>query len=356
MPTPDVSGYFHDFGLNSAQLKRLAKLVEGVHRLWGVEYGDSVSLATLVVAPGALPSLTPGAVDLLQRCHERVRAFAVRLDRQYDPFHKETYQELFDLLISHGLVEDGSPVAKLSGSTTVQELRTMLRALGLSSKGNKEELVARYASSISADALEALISGVVLYRTTPEGQCALTTIESIRTKMARAFDQAVSATSGYYEAHTTPSPALPAGLLYDDGDVRITEDDVDAAMAAFDSVVGSGSSTRQERRVVLIPQEIDTIISEIEAQGDGFFVIAASLDDDSEFVQGSYLGSGHQPVWRFEVSKGVRQGDALGFTLSPGDILAHKGLSADVASTLFRTVIIALGVETGDPVYVTFDR
>jgi hypothetical protein len=356
MLEPDLSGYFAEFEPSPGQMKKLTAMVRRVHHWWGVEFGDAVIRATIEVAPGMLRRLSPGAVDLLRRCQGRTRAFNVRLDAGYDSFHRQTYRELFGVLLSCGLITDVSALDKLAGSTTVPQLRAMLHGLGVSTMGEKAQLVDRYASSVRTADIDNLVAGVVLYRATDAGDAALTSIRDLEARMDTAFNRAVSDTSRYYETQADPAPVFPPGVLFEDDEVRITEEDVDNSLDALADLAGSSLLRAPGRQMAITEEAITAILSEIETLGAGMFIITRGSRDEAPFVQGAILESGPESLWQLEVSKDVTQWRDLGFSLSPEDMLPLKRLSVDVSAIVFRTAIAVLGVAPGGTVYMTVDR
>ena len=229
MTEPNVSQWFVEFEPTPKQLRKLATLLKGIHTRWGIDYGDSFIEATLVVAPGELSQLTPAAYDLLKRCQNRIWEFKVGLDEEYGVFHKQTYGELFDLLLSLGLIVKATLRQRLKGSKNAEELRVLLKSKGLSNKGKKDELVDRVLQSLSQEEQQSLLTDVILFRTTEAGDRAVQTIQELFPKMLRAFCDAVGGTMQYFEAEKETPPDLPPGVFYDDGKVRTTEAAIMAA-------------------------------------------------------------------------------------------------------------------------------
>jgi hypothetical protein len=229
----EISQYFAEFNPTAKQLGRLVTLVRGVHKWYGIEYGNAVEQATLVMAPGELSQLTPAAFDLLKRCRNHIWAFKVRLEDEYGVFYKETYEKLLDSLLSLGLIAEATQRQKLKGSRTVDELRSLLEVRGLPTKGKKDVLVNRIIECSSQAELDALVTDVILFRTTEEGDYAIQLIGELRWRVQKAFASAAIGTMRYFKDKQSP-PTLPPGVLYDDGEVRITEEEVKQAAAELD--------------------------------------------------------------------------------------------------------------------------
>ena len=221
MTEPNVSQWFVEFEPTPKQLRKLATLLKGIHTRWGIDYGDSFIEATLVVAPGELSQLTPAAYDLLKRCQNRIWEFKVGLDEEYGVFHKQTYGELFDLLLSLGLIVKATLRQRLKGSKKVEELRVLLKSKGLSNKGKKDKLVDRVLQSFSQEEQQSLVTDVILFRTTEAGDRAVQTIQELFPKMLSAFLDAVGGTMQHFETEKETPPDLPPGVFYDDGEVRM---------------------------------------------------------------------------------------------------------------------------------------
>lgn len=222
---PDISQYFAEFRPTPKQLKKLAKLLKSIQKWWGVDWSNAIQEATLVIAPGELSQLTPDAYELLTRCQNRVWAFKVYRDERYGVFDKQTYGELFDLLLSFELVVQAAPRQKLKGGRTVKELRSLLEAKGLSTKGKKDVLVDRLIEDLTPTELETLVSDVLLFQTTELGDQAIETIRNLHSQMRKAFPKAVMGTYEHFRAKRKP-PKFPPGVLYDDGVIfRITEEE-----------------------------------------------------------------------------------------------------------------------------------
>jgi hypothetical protein len=238
MTETDVSSYFAQFNPTQQQLKKLTSLVHKARKVWGHDYSNygqsAAEEAMLVVAPGELSQLTPAAYRLLKRCEGRIWAFKAHLGQEYDSFCKQTYEELFDLLLSLGLIAEATPRHKLKGSRTVKQLRSLLEAKGLSVKGKKEVLVDRIVNHIAPAELDVLIAHVVLFHTTGAGDQAIRVIDELHQRMRFAFFEAVRGSLRHFETTEKSLPSLPPGVLYDDGDVRITEEDVRLAIAEWD--------------------------------------------------------------------------------------------------------------------------
>ncbi|HNS49846.1 MAG TPA: SAP domain-containing protein [Anaerolineae bacterium] len=379
MEDPSVSQYFSQFNPTPKQLRRLTRLLKGVHKWWGIDYGDSIIKATLVVAPGDLAHLTPGAIHLLARCRDRLREFKVDLDRQYDPFHKQTYRDLFDLLLSVGLIVDASPPGKLAGSTTVTDLRLMLRAKGLSDKGRKDDLVNRVVSNCTSDELDKMVAEVILYRATPAGDHALQAIADLQATMGQAFTAAVTETMADFEASKEPAPTLPSGVYYDDGEVRITQEDIDRAVGVTVDLSGSemrdildpiprerkgkkrgrllpelesAASTGGNRRHMALSYEaVEGIVCEIETSGDGFFIVSTTPQNDAPFIQAAFS---NQPSgqWHIEARADLTILSAIGFVQGKDDLLPTKRIQREVSEIVIETLRTAFDIALGAQVWV----
>lgn len=379
MEDPSVSQYFSQFNPTPKQLRRLTRLLKGVHKWWGIDYGDSIIKATLVVAPGDLAHLTPGAIHLLARCRDRLREFKVDLDRQYDPFHKQTYRDLFDLLLSVGFIVDASPPDKLAGSTTVTDLRLMLRAKGLSDKGRKDDLVNRVVSNCTSDELDKMVAEVILYRATPAGDHALQTIADLQATMGQAFTAAVTETMADFEASKEPAPTLPSGVYYDDGEVRITQEDIDRAVGVTVDLAGSkmrdildptprerkgkkgdrllhepesaASPHRNRKQMTLSHQAVEDIVCEIETSGDGFFIVSTFPQDDAPFIQAAFS---NQPSgqWHVEARADITMLSGLGFIQGTDDFLPMKRVPRGVTEIVIEALRRAFDVTIGAQVWV----
>jgi hypothetical protein len=226
--------YFSKFGPTDSQLSQLVRLLKKVHTPWGMDFGDSLLQATLIVAPGDLSRLTPCAYDLLKRCQGRVWEFKVQVGEQYDPLHRETYQELFELLLSLGLIEETNLAQKLKGSRKVNELKVLLESADLSCKGKKDDLVARVLSNFPEEELTGMVSDVILYQATDKGDKAVEVIGELLPRMQMAFHAAAIDTRDQSTGPRAPVSELLPGVHYDDGDVRITSEDVDSAEELWD--------------------------------------------------------------------------------------------------------------------------
>ena len=273
-PELDVSEYFAEFNPTRKQLKRLAGLVKSVHKVWGSDYSNYGSRAaersTLVIAPGELSQLTPAAYDLLKRCHGRIWAFKVQLEKKYGVFHKQTYGELFNLLLSLGLIVEATPRQKLKGSKTVKELCLLLKARHLSIKGKKDELVDRAVKHLSPAELDAFVTDVLLFRTTEMGDQSIQVIEDLRRRMFTAFYEAVRGTVVYSEVREEPSSGFPPGVLYEDKELgfTITEADVDRAIEEARRRVGPEFAELLEARTATPADEAKTMANMEEKRPD----------------------------------------------------------------------------------------
>ena len=263
-PELDVSEYFAEFNPTQKQLKRLASLVKSVHRVWGSDYW-AAERATLVIAPGELSQLTPAAYDLLKRCQGRTWAFKVQLEEKYGVFHKQTYGELFNLLLSLGLIVEATPRQKLKGRKTVKELCLLLKAKHLPIKGKKDELVDRAVKHLSPAELDALVADVILFRTTEAGEQATQVIDELRHRMSTSFFEAAKGTVKYSKAKEEPPPVLPPGVLYEDKelDFTITEADVDRAIEKARRRVGPEFARLLEARTATPADEAE-IMADME--------------------------------------------------------------------------------------------
>jgi hypothetical protein len=233
----DISHFFSEFRPTDGQLARLVSLLKGVHKQRGMDFGDSFIQATLIIAPEDLSRLTPSAYHLLKRCQGRVWEFKVQFGEQYGAFCTETYQELFDLLLSLGLIQEATLTQKLKGSRKVSELRGLLQSEGLSDKGKKDDLVARISASFAQKELSDLVSGIILYRTTDAGDRVLQMVDELLPKMRMAFYSAAMSTRDLFAERAKPIPELPPGVLYEDEEVRISEEDVERAVARWDRLM-----------------------------------------------------------------------------------------------------------------------
>lgn len=352
MDEPDVSCYFAEFNPTPKQLKRLTRLLRSVHKWWGVDYGDAIIQATLVVAPGDLTRLTPGATHLLARCRDRLREFKSGLDRQYDPFHKQAYRDLFSLLLDLRLIAHASSPQKLAGSTTVTDLRLLLKAKGLSDKGKKDDLVSRVVANCSSDELDRMVAGVILYRTTPAGDHALQAITDLQERMGQAFTAAVAGTMTYFEARKEPAPTLPPGVYYDDGDVRITEEDIQRALHSLSPEADRAVSLpRNPEQMTLDLETIEAIVSRIETSGDGFCILSTSPQEEAPFIQAAFLGHlGGQ--WRVEAKADITTLSDLGFSQGKDDFLPAKVVQQEVAAIIVETLCRVFDIVPGAQVWV----
>ena len=232
----DIVPYFAEFDPTQKQLKKLLRLLKSVQKSW--DYGrNAIEEATLIVAPGELSRLTIGAYQLLKRCQSRVWALKRRYEEQYGYPNKGKYGDLFNLLLSIGLIADVTPRDKLKGSMTVRDLKALLKDYELPTKGKKDQLVDRVVANLSKTELEALVADVILFRTTEAGDQAIQTLRGVHSRMLTAFPSARFGTSTYFQAEKESPPTLPPGVLYDDGEVRITEADVDRAIAFWDEAM-----------------------------------------------------------------------------------------------------------------------
>jgi hypothetical protein len=352
---PDIGPYFEEFTPTPKQLRALVRLVRSAHKSWGIDFGNAFIEATLVLAPGDLSRLSPSAYDLLKRCQSRVWEFRVRLDERYRPFGNETYGQLFTLLVSLGLISDATSRHKLRGSNTVSDLRSWLRSRGLSSGGRKEELVDRVVENLAPEELEAQVSGVILYGTTGAGDKALGALRDLRPRVQAAFYAAVVGTRERFEHQQRPAE-LPAGVLYHDGDVRITEDDVVRVLHGLKTVAARPRPNAETgpRAMVLTAAAIDQIVAQIDSSGGGWLRIQITQREDSPFVQASWQGTYPDRQWYC---------DARGNT----DVLATVGLTragdgplpmswvphAQVGGVLLETLRIAMGANLGDIVWIS---
>lgn len=355
MTEPDIGQYFDEFAPTPKQLKELVRLIRSVHKSWGIDFGNAFIEATLVLAPGSLCQLSPCAYDLLKQCQNRVWEFRVRLDARYHPFGRETYGQLFTLLVSLGLISDATSRHRVRGSNTVSDLRSLLRSMGLSSKGRKEELVDRVVENLTSEELKALVSGVFLYMTTDAGDRALGAVKELHSRVQTAFYAAVLGTTERFEHQQRPVE-LPPGVLYDDGEVRITENDVGLALKRLETVAATSGPTKETepRRMVLTADAIGHLVAEIESSGDGWLTILAPDRDDSPFVQASFVGTYPERQWYCDGSGNMDILATLGFTRVGDDPLPMRWVpQAEIGRVLLDTLRIALGVNLGDTVWVS---
>lgn len=355
MTEPDIRQYFEEFAPTPKQLKELVRLIRSVHKSWGVDFGNALIEATLVLAPGSVSQLSPCAHDLLKRCQNRVWEFRVRLDARYNPFGRETYAQLFTLLVSLRLISDATSRDKVRGSNTVSHLRSSLRSMRLSNKGRKEDLVDRVVENLTSEELKALVSGVILYRTTDAGDRALGAVKELHPRVQTAFYAAVVGTREYFE-HRQRRAEPPPGVLYDDGEVRITENDVAHALKRPGTVAAtSGRSKETEpRRMVLTADAIGYLVAEIESSGHGWVTILAADRQDSPFVQASFAGTYPERQWYCDARGNMDILATLGFTRVGDDPLPMRWVpQPEIGRVLLDTLRIALGVNLEDTVWVS---
>jgi len=353
----DISQYFTQFNPVPKQMKRLAKLLKDIHKWWGIDYHrlkDSIIEATLLLAPGDLSRLSPAAVDLLKRCQNRVWSFNVRLDSKYDPFHKQTYLELFELLLSLGLIAEVSLRNKLKGAKKVDDLRFLLKAKGVFDNGKKEELIDRVINNYSTDELENLLKGIILFNTTEAGNKALETIAELESKVGVAFRTALVGTRGYFEANKEPAPVLPPGVYYDDGEVRITEHDVGKAFDARSTAKTLLEDNQQE--AILTFDLIQNLVLAIEATGNGWLTVLTMNDDAACFVQCSFMQDHPNKEWYFDASGNHQVLLNLGFIKVEESLLPVKWVSRDkVTETILDTLKKAFNIESGMTIWLNYE-
>ena len=346
----DISQYFAEFSPTPQQLRRLTVLVNHYHASYGSTSRNPTLEAALVLAPGNLSRLSQAAYDLLRRCQSRKWQFRVRLDERPDPFSRQTYGELFNLLHSLGFIAEASPCAKLWGSKKVEDLRSLLSSRGIPSGGRKEELVDRVAETLTPAELISLVDGVLLYVTTEEGDRALSAIRELSFAVTTAFMAAVAGTSEQYESQQEPQE-LPPGVLYDDGEVQISQSDVDEAEARLEQVLSS--IDLRGKRVTLTTEAIQGLLRSIEARGDGWLTISVADQPDDHFVQASYMDGDPEHQWTCEARGDADALAALGFALSEDGLLPMRRISSnEIEGLLVATLRTVFGVNPGDDVYL----
>lgn len=252
----DISQYFQAFSPTSSQLRRLRSLAKQACKRWGVFYTDEPLGAVLILAPGPLSELTPAAYELLRRCSGRRWSFKVSLTEKVSIYSNETYGDTFGLLESLGLIREGTLSQKIWGSTTVQELHSVLKDKGVGHSGPKDKLVQTVMDCVSQEVIQAWVGNEVWYETTEVGDQALDTINDLRCSVSAAFSQAAYHVWRELYGDQSP-PSLPTGVLYDDGEVQITEADVDRALATWDRLMPEELRGLLDAEVVNGPEEDD---------------------------------------------------------------------------------------------------
>jgi hypothetical protein len=357
MKNLDISRFFAEFNPAPKQITILAKLLKRVHKWWGIDYSglhDSVIEATLLLAPGDLSLLSSPAFDLLKRCQNRVWAFNVRLDSNYDPFHEQTYYELFELLLSLGLIEESSLPDKLRGTKKVNDLRFLLKARGVLDNGKKEELINRVIKNYSTAEVENLVKGSILFNTTKLGDKALQTIAELELRIRVAFQAALVGTMDYFEARKEPAPILPPGVYYDDGEVRITDDDIrELKEAVYARSTATAFMKNEQQGTLLTFDLIHDLVVAIEANGNGWLAVSTRNDELACFVQCSFV---QDYPWYFDARGDACVLSSLGFSETEGDLLPTKWVPSDkVVQTIFDTLRLAFNIELGSNIWLDYE-
>jgi hypothetical protein len=351
----DISQYFSQFSPSPKQIKKIFKLLKSVHKWWGVDPGDSFIEATLLLAPGDLSQLSLAAYKLLKRCQNRIWAFNINLDDKFDLFSKQTYLSLFDLLISLNLIVEASLPSKIIGSKKVDDLRRLLKEKGLSDKGTKKELSDRLIQNFSAEELESLVNGIVLFHTTCTGDKAIKNIAELRWRVGLAFQAAKVGTMDYFETIKEPTPTFPAGVYYEDGVVRITEEDIARANELPHSIHKEDNlaeTNKQEN--ILTPQLIHDFVNDIESSGGGWFTVLVTNDNNTNFIQCSFGNPSKQ--WYFDASGDINKLSNLGFVKNKDGLLPMKWVSKEkITENILDTLKNAFNVGLGATVWIDYE-
>src|SRR5450759_3161992 len=74
------------------------------------------------------------------------------------------------VLLSRGVMAEASAAEKITAGFRVQDLKDMLRAMGLKVSGRKEELVSRLMEDMTEQEASDVAKSVIFFKLTPDGQ------------------------------------------------------------------------------------------------------------------------------------------------------------------------------------------
>ncbi len=229
----DVAPYFSHLNPSVEQLARITHEIEAQNHWWGVGNKRLIDTIAIVFAPGDLSQLSIEAFELLRRCQGRAKSFDLKgKDTDYGQ-SCDAFIDRFRQLAEMGLVREADIRAKLKGSRSVGELRTLLSEQGLVAKGNKDDMVERLTNHLDADTLRDLTADIVLYTTTPSGDQAISTISKLSLQAYAPLSQALRANESYLE---NQRPPLPSDI--EPSELELTDEDLEASLDVLEEVLG----------------------------------------------------------------------------------------------------------------------